>query len=152
MNGENETPAVEVSTSIAARPETVFRFFTDPARFSRWLGAAVSLSPEIGGTLRIDFARHHTVVAGEILELVPGKKLVFTWGVEKGTQTESMPAGSTTVEIVLEPVGEGTMVTLRHRGLPDEGERRDHEGGWREYLEELSRVVIADGNRERRGI
>lgn len=150
MNTKREIPAIEISTEVAARSQTVYRFFTDPGRFSEWLGAEVSFTPEIGGALRIDFALHGTIVAGEVLELVPDRRVVFTWGVEAGPQAGSMPAGSTTVEVTLEPAGEHTLVTLRHQGLPNESERKDHEGGWREYLERLSRVVTEGGTPNRR--
>jgi uncharacterized protein YndB with AHSA1/START domain len=127
---------------VAARPETVFRYFTEAKRFSEWVGAAVELTPEVGGNLRIDFSRHQTVVVGDIVEIIPDRKIVFTWGVEAGPQANSIPPGSTTVAITLEPRGSGTLVTLRHSGLPSEQERRNHEGGWTFYLSQLSRVTI----------
>ncbi|MDF2741936.1 MAG: hypothetical protein K0S88_3306 [Actinomycetia bacterium] len=34
---DREAP-VELALTIAARPETIFRYFTDPARFARWMG------------------------------------------------------------------------------------------------------------------
>jgi hypothetical protein len=44
---------VEVTLVIAARPGTIFRYFTDPARFARWMGEASVLDPEPGGRLRV---------------------------------------------------------------------------------------------------
>ena len=34
---------VEVSLTVAARPGTVFRYFTDPVRFARWNVAGTDL-------------------------------------------------------------------------------------------------------------
>jgi uncharacterized protein YndB with AHSA1/START domain len=46
----------------------------------------------------------------------PDRRIVFTWGYEGDGQ--AVPAGSSTVEITLEPVADGTEVRLRHSGLP----------------------------------
>jgi hypothetical protein len=45
------------------------------------------------------------------------------------------------VEIKLEPVAGGTQVTLRHRaiGLLEEAHRQNIAGGWRHYLENVSK-------------
>jgi uncharacterized protein YndB with AHSA1/START domain len=40
---------------IAARPETVFRYFTDPVRFARWMGRGSMLDPRPGGRLRVGY-------------------------------------------------------------------------------------------------
>jgi uncharacterized protein YndB with AHSA1/START domain len=45
--------AVEVSVHIAAQPETVFRYFTDPGRYVQWMGAGAVLEPVPGGCYRI---------------------------------------------------------------------------------------------------
>jgi hypothetical protein len=41
---DREAP-VEVALTIAARPETIFRYFTDPARFARWMGDGPHSTP-----------------------------------------------------------------------------------------------------------
>ena len=40
------------------------------------------------------------------------------------------------------PEGEETVVTLTHRGLPTEDDRRSHEAGWTEFLGILVGAVI----------
>jgi hypothetical protein len=42
---------VEVSVHVAAQPETVFPFFTDPARYVQWMGGGATLEPVPGGSL-----------------------------------------------------------------------------------------------------
>ena len=134
------TDAVEITTLIAARPETIFRFFTDPARFSQWVEAAVELTD---GQLSIQFDRFATRVVGEVIESVPPRRIAFTWGVAEGPQQDSLPPGSTTVSIDLEPAGDGrTRVVLRHSGLPTEQERKDHAMGWRHYASQLERRAL----------
>jgi uncharacterized protein YndB with AHSA1/START domain len=48
-------PPVEVELTIAARPETIFRYFTDQARFARWMGQGSVLEAEPGGRLRVGY-------------------------------------------------------------------------------------------------
>jgi uncharacterized protein YndB with AHSA1/START domain len=77
---------------------------------------------------------------GRYLVVDPPRRLVLTWGWE-GNQ--HLPPGSSTVEITLEPDGEGTIVRLRHTGLPDDELRQQHREGWVRYLDRLS--VAASG-------
>jgi uncharacterized protein YndB with AHSA1/START domain len=69
----------------------------------------------------------------------PPTRIVFTWGWEGNPD---LPPGSSIVEVTLVD-GEGTIVRLRHSGLPDENWRQMHVGGWRRYLERLA--VVASG-------
>ena len=128
---------VRVSVDVAAKPATVWRCITEADLLSSWLAAGVEFRAEVGSPVRIRFDGHRTVVEGEVVEVVEGRRLSFTWGVASGPQAGTMPAGSTRVTIALEPSGAGTRVTLTHAGLP-EAERRDHEGGWREYAKQLA--------------
>ena len=40
-----ETDVVELEVRIAARPETVFAFFTDPVKMLRWIRYQCDLGP-----------------------------------------------------------------------------------------------------------
>jgi uncharacterized protein YndB with AHSA1/START domain len=62
-------------------------------------------------------------------------RLVFAWGWEDSSE---LPPGSSTVEITLVPDGDGTLIRLRHTGLPSEESRALHAAGWSHYLERLS--------------
>ena len=50
--------------------------------------------------------------------------------------------GSTQVEVLFEEAPDGTVVTLRHHGLPAD-ELAMHVGGWSFYLDRL--VIVAGG-------
>ncbi|MFN0059810.1 MAG: SRPBCC domain-containing protein [Planctomycetota bacterium] len=138
------TEDVEVSQFIQAQPETIFRFFTDRERFSRWLSAPVEFEARPKSPLRIQFASCQTVVAGEIIEIVPNQKLVISWGVAEGAQARSMPTGSTRVTITLTPKADGTLVTLRHTGIPTTDECKGHREGWTQYLAQLDQQVVGE--------
>ena len=70
---------VEVSVHIAAQPETVFPYFTDPARYTQWMGEEATLEPVPGGTYRIGM-RDGVEASGAFLEVDPPRRLVFTGG------------------------------------------------------------------------
>ena len=81
------------------------------------------------------------IASGELVELVPHSRLVFTWGWEGDAPPVS--PGSTTVEIELEPVETGTLLRLTHRGLAPPPVAEHHRQGWERYLERLR--VRAEG-------
>lgn len=58
---------------------------------------------------------------------------------------ERVPPGSTTVEVILEPDGECTILSLRHSGLPDGESAAMHEEGWRFFSPRLA-IVVAGGD------
>lgn len=128
------TDAIEREVRIAAKPETIFPFFTDPDKMMRWKGINVTLDPKPGGAYRVDM-NGRDVASGRYVEVVPFTRVVFTWGWEGADSI--VPPGSSTVEISLVPDGEGTIVRLRHTGLPED-QRQPHTEGWDHYLERLA--------------
>jgi uncharacterized protein YndB with AHSA1/START domain len=119
---------------IDAPPEIVFPYFTDPARMVDWMGVAALLDPRPGGTFRVE-ANGRDVVLGEYVEIEPPNRVIFTWGFDRADPVA--PAGSTRVEVTLEPEGDGTRLTLLHHGLP-ERVRDAHAEGWAHYLARLA--------------
>ena len=132
-----DTKAIEKVITIAARPETVFRLLTDPHEYVRWKGHLAQLEPRAGGDFRVDFPEDKGTVSGEFVEVVPNRRVVFTWGWQ---DNQIVPPGSSTVEIDLEPDGNGTRLRLVHRGLP-EGAISAHTEGWDYFLPRLTNVA-----------
>jgi uncharacterized protein YndB with AHSA1/START domain len=124
---------------IEASPEVIFQFLVDPAKYVEWGGAEAVLDPRPGGTYRALTGGTHWG-AGEFLEVDPDRRVVFSFGWDE--PGHPIPAGSTTVEIDLEPSAAGTTVRLTHRGLPEDAVG-DHTGGWDHYLARLD--VVARG-------
>ncbi len=75
-----------------------------------------------------------TRARGEFVELVQGERVVFTWG---WVDHPGVPPGSSTVEIVIIPDEDGSVVTITHLGLPDD-EVELHRMGWEHYLPRLA--------------
>jgi uncharacterized protein YndB with AHSA1/START domain len=136
--GETEQ-VLEYETRIAASPETVFQFFTDPAKMVQWMGTEATLDPRPGGICRVN-PTGRGVMSGEFLEVEPPRRLVFSWGWE--TEWFSTPPQSTLVEVSLTPEGEETLVRLVHRRLPP-GAHAFHRAGWEHYLPRLA--IVAGG-------
>ena len=138
---EDLTGAIEITQRIEASPDIVFAYLTESHRFVKWMGVGAELDARPGGRFRIDVDGVH-IASGEYQEIDPPRRLVMSWGWE-GHPT--VPPGSTTVEITLRPEQGGTMLRLRHLGLPDESERRQHTEGWRLYSSQLAESAAAGG-------
>lgn len=131
---------ITVTRRIRAAPERVYRFFTEPALWSRWQGTSATVEAKPGGVLQVTMGPHGSGLAeGRFLELDPFERIVFTWG-WASSPLSTLPPGSTLVTVHLRPDGDGTLVTLTHDSLP-QGEREIHEAGWALYLDRLVTVV-----------
>jgi len=127
---------------IAARPETVFGFFTDPEKMVQWKGTRAELDPRPGGLYRVEI-NEQAIARGEYVELDPPHTVIFSWGwegQEAGGGEHAVPPGSSRVEISLTPDGEGTLVRLRHLDLPEQA-REIHGQGWDLYLGRLAEIA-----------
>ncbi len=126
------TPEVlTASVRIGAAPEVVFPYFTDAALIVEWLGDWADLRAEPGGTFALDMNK--VPIRGEYLAVEPPHRVVFTWGV---AGRDSLPPGSTTVEVRLTADGPDTVVELFHHDLLAD-QIDGHRGGWTQKLAEL---------------
>jgi uncharacterized protein YndB with AHSA1/START domain len=133
MSDDTYTTAVRIEAS----PAEVFPYLIDAELVVRWMGDWAELEPNAGGKLAIDI--NGVPIRGEYLIVDPPHRVVFSWGV---AGSDVLAPGSTTVEIVLRPDGDGTVLELAHRDLPPE-QLAQHDTGWRHFLERL--VVAAAG-------
>jgi uncharacterized protein YndB with AHSA1/START domain len=129
-----EVEPVEVIVHIAARPETVFAYFTDPTRYVQWMGTHATLEPVPGGTYRIRM-RDGVEAVGKFIEVDPPHRVVFTWG---WTHDHAVAPGSTRVVVTLVADNGGTRVVLRHHDLPGHEQTEHHRKGWEQYLARLA--------------
>lgn len=131
--------SVEVERRIKASPAEVFRFLTESEKYMRWMGTKAEIDARPGGSFRVEVPGGPTAV-GEYLIVQSPELLVYTWGWENN---ETVPPGSSTVEITLRKDGEETVLVLRHAGLPDDPMGASHREGWERYLARLA--VAATG-------
>jgi uncharacterized protein YndB with AHSA1/START domain len=132
---------VERTIAIQAAPDTVFRFFTDTARWATWWGAGSTIDARPGGQVRIRYP-DGTEAAGEVLDILAPERLAFSYGFVSG---KPFPSGSSRVTIRLEPDGSGTRLHLHH-DLPDAALRDEFIQGWRYQLALFSNAVADEVN------
>jgi uncharacterized protein YndB with AHSA1/START domain len=145
-----ERPFLTLSRHYPVAPEKVYRAWTDPQAIKRWWGpggqdpvSVAELDVRVGGRFRIVFGgpegKDHEVV-GVYREVVPNRKLVFTW-----TWPRSTPERESLVSIVFREVrrdaGVGTELDFRHERLFDEAVRDGHRRGWTESLVKLGEYL-----------
>lgn len=139
---------------IAAAPATVFTALTTPEGIACWWGpdAGPVLLAEtdvrVGGRYRVRFrmldgSEHES--SGEYLEVVPAKRLVFTWQWLGEADHESR------VTIELRAIATGTELTFTHARLPDDAARISHTEGWNGALDKLERHFLSSTHGEHRG-
>src|SRR5262245_45872299 len=97
---------------IDASPEIVFALLTDATEIKKWQAEIVDADPVPGGIFRLA-EPSGMQIEGHYVEVVPYSKVVFTWGGIAG-----VAPGQSTVESLLEPRGNGSLVRLRHYDLP----------------------------------
>ncbi len=133
---------------LAAPRAVVYAMFVEPAQLVRWIGVSAELEPRPGGRFRFEIAPGQ-YCEGSYLELDPPARLSFSWGWTEPAL--GVPPGSSVVEVELTELTGGrvgTLLRLRHHGLPAE-RRAMHSDGWDHFLGQLSAVTgtIAEESR-----
>ena len=133
-------PSVAIVRRIKATPAKVWAAITQPDLMLQWWGPdegpTLSVVADVrpGGRFSVVFrlldgSEHNPT--GIYREVVPEKKLVFTWDLPGAPEPQSL------VTFRLEPFDGGTVLTFTHEHLPDETARDSHERGWSGLLDKL---------------
>ena len=129
-----ERPSLTLRRHYPVAAEKVWRAWTDPQALKAWFGPEEIVSVPIaevdlrvGGRFRVtmlaaDGQTHD--VSGVYQELVPNRKLVFSWA------WRSTPERESRVTVRIEPDGNGCELVLMHEQFFDEVARDGHEHGW----------------------
>src|SRR5262245_9173501 len=128
-------PSLTLKRRLNARPEKVYAAWIDPEKLAQWWGPAgtptdstrADMDVRVGGRFRVSFktadGEHHEV-GGVYREVVPGRRLVFSWAWHSTPERESL------VSIDLSSDRDGTLLTLHHEQFFDQTARDGHERGW----------------------
>jgi uncharacterized protein YndB with AHSA1/START domain len=136
-------PSLALNRRYPVAPEKVWRAWTDAEAVKRWWGpgpgepvSLAELDVRVGGRFRIVFGgpdgKMHEC-AGVYKEVVPNRKLVFTWHWPNST-----PERVSVVTIVFKEVDGETDLLFKHEELFDEKARDDHKRGWSASLDKLA--------------
>jgi uncharacterized protein YndB with AHSA1/START domain len=137
-------PSLTLKRRLTAPPAQVFSAWTDAQKVGRWFCPRQSTpvlaetDARVGGRYRIvvrsaDGEEHD--VSGTFREVVPDRKLVFTWAWRTTPERESL------VTVELKPDGDGTLLTLTHEQFFDEAARDRHQAGWSPILDRLNEML-----------
>jgi uncharacterized protein YndB with AHSA1/START domain len=121
---------------IGAPQDAVFKYFTDPARWAGWWGEGSTIDARPGGRVFIRYPGG-VEAAGEVAEIAPPERIVFSYGFVSG---KPIAAGTSLVTIRLERVASGTRLHLVHQ-FADAAVRDEHVQGWRYQLSVFANVV-----------
>jgi len=141
-----EKPSLTLTRRYPVAPEKVWRAWTDPQAVRKWWGpgpgepvSAAELDVRVGGRFRIVFGgpdgKAHEC-AGVYKEVVPNRKLVFTW-----CWPNSTPERVSVVTIIFTKMQDETELVFTHEQLFDEKARDDHQRGWTGLLDKLERFL-----------
>ncbi|MBX3254139.1 MAG: SRPBCC domain-containing protein [Chitinophagaceae bacterium] len=99
-------------------PEAVWEYLTNPDLLAQWL-MPNNFKPIVGH--KFQFGTKPKLKLGfdgriycEVLEIVPYRKLVYSW---KGGLSKEKPSLDSIVTWTLTPINSGTIVTLEHKGF-----------------------------------
>ena len=113
-----------LSVNIPVSPEKAYQDWLNSAAHSAFTGSPAEVDPEVGGK----FIAWEGYIWGRTLELSPGKRIRQSW------RTTEFPNDSpdSVLEVLFEPDGEGTRLTLIHTLIPED-QADGIEKGWEEY-------------------
>ena len=139
--------SLEIKRFINAPRALVFKAWTDPAQLKQWFGPEWVRTREIvaeakaGGKFRwdlIDCDGEEKTIAGEYREIVPEKKIAFTW---RHLDDEAWKNRTSIVTVEFSDSDGGTELRLKHEHLPSEESRDDHKKGWNSVFDRLEKFV-----------
>jgi uncharacterized protein YndB with AHSA1/START domain len=145
MTTKTEKTSLEIKRFINAPRARVYAAWTDPEELKQWWGPEgvqtrnFVADARLGGKYRWDLLNQEgeeMSVFGEYRELIPGKKIVFTW---KWDDDEAWENKSSVVTIELSDRDGGTEIKLTHVQLPSEESRNRHNEGWGSVLDRLEK-------------
>jgi len=128
-----------VSDVVPADPATVYTAWLSSEGHSEMTGASASVEARVGG----QFHAWDGYISGVNEVLDAPRRVVQTWR----TSDFASDDPDSTIEVSFDEVPEGTLVTVRHGGVPAE-QRGYEEGGWaqsyfapmKEYFQRRARL------------
>ena len=147
MTSQTKAPTVEVSKLISAPVDKVYQAWTDPQQMCKWFGCnnvsnvQVNQDLRVGGQYKIEALSCETnkskSVFGTFKEIVPNKKLVFSWT----NDSDEFPAHDTIVTVEFIDRSGKTEVVVRHTNFAVAHSVPGHSTGWQQCLDKLANLV-----------
>jgi len=137
----NTEPVVK-EIVINAPVARVWKALTEPEQIIKWLMPPENFKPETGNEFKMMGNNKGVSIPHvcKIVEIVPEKKLTYTWAVED-------MLSDTLVTYELEDLGDKTNLTLTHSGwdkvtlVKSPATRDDYNNGWEQVIPGLKKYV-----------
>ncbi len=135
---------------VDAPPEVVFKALTDEKELVQWMPQEARMDPRPGGKYEFKYRwaekGQHSVATGKILELIPGKRLSYTYVLtprsgsgKSGSAFLNASVTNSVVTWILDALPDGkTRVTMVHSGITKEAHGAV-DGAWGYYTGQLAR-------------
>ena len=148
------TPVIRIERTIAAPRPEVYRAWLDPELVAEWMAPGlevtrVEIDERVGGHYRV-WHGESGGFDGEILELVPDRRIAYRWGFV-GPDRRNGPVFDSLLKLSFEDAPNGTRLTLVHERLdalaaamPEVA--RKVEMGWEMVLRQLALAI--EGGRD----
>ena len=142
--GPASRPSLTLKRRLNAAIEKVYAAWAEPEKLVQWFGPSkikpgslrCEMDVRVGGRYRISFENgqgQYFEVGGVYRELVPNRRLVFSWAWHSTPERESL------VTVQLKPDGAGTLLTFHHEQFFDQTARDNHERGWIQLFDSLEK-------------
>jgi len=115
-----------LSVSFPSSADAVFRALTNTRQITEWSGQRGKVQPTIGGKMEL----FDGWVKGIVLAYEAGKMLSFTWKPAEWTKENQ----SSIVTCLFKPTKNGSTLTVKHSGFPNDSEFQSHKDGWTEFV------------------
>ena len=141
----DDKATLTIRRTLKAPVAAVYAAWTDPEEVKQWMAPSDDFGPttatidlRVGGRYRIVMQRpdgemHR--VGGVYREVLPNRKLVYTWAWESTPERESL------VTVEFRPAGEQTELVIIHTRFFDSEARDRHAHGWNGCLGRFERYV-----------
>ena len=113
-----------LSVVLPVKAESLYDAWLDSREHSAFTGSPAEIDPTAGG----NYTAWDGYISGRTIELEPYRRIVQSW------RTTGFPEDATDsrLELIFEPVAEGTRLTLIHSEIP-ENQGEEYEQGWESY-------------------
>jgi uncharacterized protein YndB with AHSA1/START domain len=138
--------SVQFHRVLATTPEKVWRAFTQPEAFARWLPPngfymkVYGMDVKVGGAWRGSFTNMTTntdiFFGGKYVELKPNETIAYTASFDD----PNLP-GEMTTRVTIKPVSVGVELHITQTGIPEVIPAEACSLGWQESLKHLARLV-----------
>lgn len=142
------SPDIKKVMEIDAAVDVVFNALIDPKELTQWFPDKAIFEPKVGGKMHFTFLPNQkrtkeSILDGEIIELIPNKKLSYTF-VPEGSCAQDTPQDMkikpTIVTWIVEEISKNkSRITLTHSGFTKELDEmyKQTTSGWTYFVGRL---------------